>query len=384
MMVLLSLLIASAALADDADVAKGLENLRNVHALALLLDFHHAMGTTPQPQEVRDPWGTPYRIDVDKDRIVGAGSDKTFDEASWSANEQFAGTEGDVVFERGAMARSNRNWLYLHVDPAGQSAQELEALREAEVGLMMLRTPEMQQFNGVKVTRLTIESLSGLVAKYRGVHGDFSKLAAAADPAALLMAEYPDDSRFFRDAWGTPLRLIISGDTYRIVSAGGDRKFQPESWSVAPKADVAEDTILENGAFTRQADERKIVEALLRGSDLTIKPLVQPPDPVPASHLDQSKWQRVGKEVKAPVVTNRVEPVYAEEYRRLRISGIVILELEISETGEVGAIRVIKSLAPDLDVAGVDAVRQWKFQPATRDGKPIAVLFNLTINFKLN
>jgi outer membrane biosynthesis protein TonB len=31
----------------------------------------------------------------------------------------------------------------------------------------------------------------------------------------------------------------------------------------------------------------------------------------------------------------------------------------------------------------MEAVRQWKFQPATRDGAPIPVLFNLTVNFKL-
>jgi len=34
-------------------------------------------------------------------------------------------------------------------------------------------------------------------------------------------------------------------------------------------------------------------------------------------------------------------------------------------------------------MAAVDAVREWKFQPATHNGKPIPVLFNLTINFKL-
>jgi TonB family protein len=380
---LLITLLAGPAFADDAEIAKGLENLQNVHAGALLLDFHHAMGTTPRPQEVRDPWGTPYRIDVEKDRIVGAGSDRTFDEASWSVNEQFAGTEGDVVFQGGTMVRSNRNWLYLHVDPAGRSAAELQALRKAEVGLMLMRTPEMQQLNAMKVTALAMQDVGALATKYRSEHGDFAKLAAAADPAALLMEELHGNPRQFRDAWGTPLRLIIAGDTYRIVSAGGDRTFRPETWSHGAAADVAEDTVLENGAFTRQADERRMVNALLHDSSPAVKPLTQPPDPVPASHLEPSKWQRVGKGVKAPVATNRIEPVYPEEYRRMRISGIVILELELSETGEVGAIRLLKSLAPDLDMAGFDAVRQWKFQPATRDGKPVPVLFSLTINFRL-
>jgi TonB family protein len=85
----------------------------------------------------------------------------------------------------------------------------------------------------------------------------------------------------------------------------------------------------------------------------------------------------------SPVVTERVEPEYPEGYRRARISGIVILELAISETGETENFAVLKSLGPAIDVAAIDAVKKWKFAPATRDGKPIPVLFNLTINFKL-
>ena len=36
-----------------------------------------------------------------------------------------------------------------------------------------------------------------------------------------------------------------------------------------------------------------------------------------------------------------------------------------------------------MDMAALDAVRQWTFKPAVQDGKPVASLFNLTINFKL-
>ena len=46
-------------------------------------------------------------------------------------------------------------------------------------------------------------------------------------------------------------------------------------------------------------------------------------------------------------------------------------------------IGLLKSLGPAMDMAAIDAVRLWSFKPATLDGKPIPVLFNLTINFKL-
>lgn len=91
---------------------------------------------------------------------------------------------------------------------------------------------------------------------------------------------------------------------------------------------------------------------------------------------------RVGGEVKAPVAVSRVEPVYPEEERTKRNSGIVILEVVIEANGDVSGVHVLKSLT-GLDDAALTAVKQWHFQPATRDGQPVAVIFNLTIQFRL-
>lgn len=92
---------------------------------------------------------------------------------------------------------------------------------------------------------------------------------------------------------------------------------------------------------------------------------------------------RVGGDVKAPVVINRVEPIYTAEALASRISGIVILEAIIDRTGHVSNVEVLKPLPFGLDQAAVDAVRQWTFRPATLNGDPVDVIFNLTINFRL-
>ena len=92
---------------------------------------------------------------------------------------------------------------------------------------------------------------------------------------------------------------------------------------------------------------------------------------------------RVGGDVKAPVVISRVEPAYPEEARVNRISGIVIVEALIDRNGDVRNVQVLKPLPYGLDQAAVDAVKQWKFRPGTLAGEPVDVLFNLTINFKL-
>jgi protein TonB len=93
---------------------------------------------------------------------------------------------------------------------------------------------------------------------------------------------------------------------------------------------------------------------------------------------------RVGGDVKAPVVINRVEPVYPEVARKARISGIVIVECIIDKQGNVTNVQVLKPLPFGLDQAAVDAVRRWKFRPGTLNGQPVDVIFNLTVNFKLN
>ena len=112
--------------------------------------------------------------------------------------------------------------------------------------------------------------------------------------------------------------------------------------------------------------------------DAATSPEVVPPPPAANAPL------RVGGDVKAPVLINRVEPTYTEEARAKRISGIVILEVIIDKTGRVTNAQVLKPLPFGLDRAAVDAVKQWQFQPGTLNGQPIDVIFNLTVNFRLD
>ena len=106
--------------------------------------------------------------------------------------------------------------------------------------------------------------------------------------------------------------------------------------------------------------------------------ITEAPPPKPEAPL------RVGGDVKAPIVINRVEPQYPEVARKARISGIVIVECTISKAGDVTDIHVLKPLPFGLDNAAVEAVKRWKFKPGTLNGQPVDVIFNLTVNFKLN
>lgn len=92
---------------------------------------------------------------------------------------------------------------------------------------------------------------------------------------------------------------------------------------------------------------------------------------------------RVGGDVLPPIAIRHVNPMYPESARRDGIAGIVIVEVLIGKDGRVKDAAVRKGLPDGLSEAAVDAVRQWEFKPATRNGEPVDVVFNLTINFRL-
>ena len=90
---------------------------------------------------------------------------------------------------------------------------------------------------------------------------------------------------------------------------------------------------------------------------------------------------RMGAGVRAPVVISRVEPRYTREAKENDIEGIVIIETIIDKEGRVVDTRVLKNLPYGLDSAAIEAVRKWRFRPATLNGRPVAVYFNVTVSF---
>jgi TonB family protein len=90
---------------------------------------------------------------------------------------------------------------------------------------------------------------------------------------------------------------------------------------------------------------------------------------------------RVGGDVKRPEKLSGNLPVYTELGRKAGVSGAVIIEAVIDEQGDVAEATVVKGLPMGLDKAALDAIEGWKFKPATREGKPVQVLYTVTVRF---
>ena len=91
---------------------------------------------------------------------------------------------------------------------------------------------------------------------------------------------------------------------------------------------------------------------------------------------------RPGNGVSQPQLTKRVQPKYTQEARRNKIEGTVTLTIIVAEDGTPTSVKVLKSLDPGLDQQAIEAVRQWRFQPGQKDGKPVAVMANVEVNFR--
>jgi protein TonB len=92
---------------------------------------------------------------------------------------------------------------------------------------------------------------------------------------------------------------------------------------------------------------------------------------------------RPGSGVEPPRLLREVKAEYTEEARRRNIKGDVVLEIVVRSDGNVGDVRVLQGLGGGLESRAVDAVRQWKFAPATRRGQPVDVLVEVAVEFTL-
>jgi TonB family protein len=92
---------------------------------------------------------------------------------------------------------------------------------------------------------------------------------------------------------------------------------------------------------------------------------------------------RPGSGVSPPRLLREVRADYTDEARRANITGEVLLEIVVRRDGTVGDIRILRRLDLGLDQRAVQAVRQWRFAPATLKGVPVDVVVEVGVEFKL-
>jgi TonB family protein len=107
-----------------------------------------------------------------------------------------------------------------------------------------------------------------------------------------------------------------------------------------------------------------VIALLIAGQSASIKLASQGQSPPPSV--------RVWSAITPAVLKTRVEPVWPNPSLN-DTQGAIILDVWIDESGDVAFVQIVRSI-PVNDAAAINAVRQWKFAPALRGGRPIAVV----------
>jgi protein TonB len=92
---------------------------------------------------------------------------------------------------------------------------------------------------------------------------------------------------------------------------------------------------------------------------------------------------RVGGRVREPELIKRVEPNYPELARQTHLSGVVLIDAVIDESGNVVEMKVVSG-HPLLLQAAMNAVRQWKYKPTYLNDMAVPVQLIVTVTFRLN
>jgi TonB family protein len=93
---------------------------------------------------------------------------------------------------------------------------------------------------------------------------------------------------------------------------------------------------------------------------------------------------QVGGRISAPVVIHSVEAEFSDEARRAKYQGVCLISLVVDAQGNPQNIRVARALGMGLDEKAIEAIRQYKFKPAMKDGRTaVPVMITIEVDFRL-
>lgn len=178
-------------------------------------------------------------------------------------------------------------------------------------------------------------------------------------------------------------KLIIQGNRLYFIYYKKENKLRPY---LGPKVeiDIATSQDMTGLAGVQQSIARVFVAGQERLIDFVPDYwkdyLLHPNAPVqkrPRSPLTAGK-----ESITAPHVISAPEPPFTPEASKIRMQGTVILTVVVGENGRVAKVTIVRPLGMGLDDSAARTVRKWKFKPATRKGRPVAVRVRVETAFK--
>jgi TonB family protein len=87
--------------------------------------------------------------------------------------------------------------------------------------------------------------------------------------------------------------------------------------------------------------------------------------------------------ISRPQCTYMPNPPYSEEARKLKLNGSLQLEGVIGMDGKLDNLRIVRGLPAGLNDIAIETAKTWRCNPALKDGKPVPVVVQFEVNFRL-
>jgi TonB family protein len=160
--------------------------------------------------------------------------------------------------------------------------------------------------------------------------------------------------------------LLATALLYRALGKAGMGELDEAAWDFA----VAQ-VFYPDYARVELAPYGAAGQTLMRARLESARPAVERPAPAEG-----------GAEVTPPRVVKRAPPDYPRGKLTVCIQGTVVVRVVIDEHGVPLSPSVVSSIDPVFTLAALEAMRKWRFEPATIAGRPVIVYYNLTVNFR--
>jgi TonB family protein len=162
---------------------------------------------------------------------------------------------------------------------------------------------------------------------------------------------------------------LPAGEYEMKVVKRGFETYRAPQLTLEPGRDLSQNSTLEIAAVMEEVD------VVPEG---TVKPLPESEKGAKPSRL------RLGGEVQASKLVNKVMPVYPASAKTAGVQGTVILHAVIGMDGRPLSLRVMNNhIDPELARAAIEAVSQWRYRPTLLNGEPIEIDTTIMVNFSL-
>ncbi len=234
-----------------------------------------------------------------------------------------------------------------------------------------------------------------LWAEERVAHSDLPRCVDPTDPPLpgnMIRPKYPKKALDRGIGETVEIRAIIAanGKTKELLPLQGDSAFSKNAldairqWRFHP--------VSEGGRSVETTYRVQVrFNPLLRqaNSDLELEsPKPESPNLLSLIKPNQSSGETVHRVTESGMIPPKViyqpEPKLSEASRKRKDHGTVDISLVVGSDGLPRDLKIMCSSIPDSNQNAIDAVQQWKFSPATKDGKPLPVAIEVEVSFKQN